>query len=155
MHRCDGLLIRKAKESDIPSLDKLNKEMHQHLADLYGIKDIEKEYFTEEDIPNVIVAEEDEKIVGYIVFNEKVKGDEWYGPHIYLEELAVTKQFRNRGIGRELIKRVLEVAERKNVNVVADTFFKNTVAIKFYEKNGFIPFSLILVRDNTNRFKKP
>ena len=79
-----------------------------------------------------IVAVEDRKFIGFavgtITYEEKGK--------IIL--IGVDKDYRNKGIGSKLLKRLLLIFSLKGVNEVElEVRVSNSDAIKFYEKRGF------------------
>ena len=79
-----------------------------------------------------IVAVEDRKFIGFavgtITYEEKGK--------IIL--IGVDKDYRNKGIGSKLLKRLLLIFSLKDINEVElEVRVSNSNAIKFYEKRGF------------------
>ncbi|MBI5148939.1 GNAT family N-acetyltransferase [Candidatus Pacearchaeota archaeon] len=105
-------------------------------------EDIGKEYL--EDMVNEVdrvvegkqdglVLKEGKEILGYISWQRKIKT-------IYLETIAVKKEFQRKGYGRILVSSFLEHATRKNpdievLNVITDADAKK--AISFYQSCGF------------------
>ena len=96
----------------------------------------------------VLVAEEDENVLGYIAFGVDKVRSEIYGflwGHII--SLAVDPDYHGRGIGSELIAAGLDWLKNKGVKcaeVLTDQ--NNIAAIRAYEKNNFrvIYSSLVL-----------
>jgi len=137
-------IIRWANKKDIPAINSLTKEMHKLLGKLVGLrfsdKDLREEEVKISELKGIIVAEhKDDGVVGYISFDPKPSSDEWYGKHIYLNEIAVKKGFRGKGIGKELMNRFISICRRKKFNIKVDTLIKNKKTIEFYEKIGFKP----------------
>ena len=61
---------------------------------------------------------------------------------IFIEDLIVDENFRNRGIGKELLQNAINYADDKACDVVELTsYIDNEKAHKFYENNGFIRHS--------------
>jgi len=98
----------------------------------------------------VFVAKNDEIIVGYIAggladapAHRKLRG------HLAeLENMFVEDEFRSRGVGSMLIEAFLDWCKKnkcERVKVVASA--SNMDGIKFYERNDFKPFELILEKD--------
>lgn len=55
-----------------------------------------------------------------------------------LQKIYVLREFMGRGIGRPLLRAVLEYAEERAVTAVwLDVLEENTRAIRFYEREGF------------------
>ncbi len=83
-----------------------------------------------------LVAEENEKIVGYVIGMKKglkeKKEEESKGGLI--ASIAVLPNFRRKGIGTSLMEKMMEKMEEVKVQVRKS----NRAAIKFYKKLGFI-----------------
>ena len=140
-------IIRLANKKDIPAINSLTKEMHKLLGKLVGLrfsdKDLRDEEVKTSELKGILVAEhKGAGVVGYISFNPKPSFDEWYGKHIYLNEIAVKKGFRGEGIGKELMNRFISICKRKKVNIKVDTLIKNKKTIEFYEEMGFKPLMI-------------
>jgi ribosomal protein S18 acetylase RimI-like enzyme len=77
------------------------------------------------------VAVMDGRVVGYVQA-------EVHGSMTVIEDIAVNKKFQGIGVGRKLMREVLQVLKRKNVGLVfADVHYKGASAIPFYYKFGF------------------
>lgn len=81
-----------------------------------------------------LVAEIDNKIVGYILLSKiKIKGDDaQQTTALALAPVAVSKQFQNRGIGGSLIRKAHEVAKELNFGSVILLGHE-----KYYPKFGY------------------
>ncbi len=91
------------------------------------------------DRSSIAIAELNNKIVGYSVFNLnasepfKVK-ERW----CYISDLYVEKEYRRKGIGSELIKYIEEQAKQRDVKKIRLIIWKeNEPAMEFYRKNDF------------------
>lgn len=85
----------------------------------------------------LLVAEETAtgRIVGNAVFY--IAYGTWKGKMVYLDDLMVHEEYRQRGIGQQLMEAVWEVARQENANQVRwQVLDWNTPAIRFYEKLG-------------------
>ena len=83
------------------------------------------------------VAKDDDKSVGFIT------GFSYYA-EVTINNVVVRKEYRGKGIGTKLIRKVEEYFENKgfnNINLVTNDF----QAPKFYEKCGF---ELEFIREN-------
>ena len=93
----------------------------------------------------VIIAIEDENIIGYLAgtINEKCSYELLqYGE---INNMLVDNNYRGSGIGKQLINCFKEYCKSKNINnlkVVASA--KNLNAIEFYKKQGFKNFDITL-----------
>jgi len=57
----------------------------------------------------------------------------------HIGRMAVLKEYRNTGIGREILKEILNSAKKMNLNKVY--LHAQTIAIPFYEKQGFMTYT--------------
>lgn len=87
----------------------------------------------------MIVAEDDGKVVGYIVVGIDKSRSEIYGfKWGYIVSLAVDPEHQGRGIGSSLIRRGLDWLRDKKVKYVEVLTDQNNIAaIRAYEKNNF------------------
>ena len=77
---------------------------------------------------------DDEQLVGVVYVHRR---DE----HIYyIDDIVVTNEYRNKGIGSALLQYVEELAVKENIDSIElDVWSFNSKAIQFYEKNHFTP----------------
>jgi ribosomal protein S18 acetylase RimI-like enzyme len=87
----------------------------------------------------LIVAEENNKIVGYLLYKLdasypfKVK-EKW----AYISDLYVLPEYRRRGIGNALINQMEEIVKKSGIYKVRLLVWgENTNALEFYKKLGF------------------
>lgn len=129
--------LRKATKKDKEHIDQLFIEMLQSIytneeAVGYGNGYLDKFFSGGDDW--ICVAETDDKVVGYISI-EVHKAPELF---IYLDDLSVSVQFRNSGIGSALIREAVAFAEKINAKHIAlHVESSNSQAIKLYEQLGF------------------
>lgn len=158
------MLIRKAKKVDIESIHKLDRESTRYHkkfdADFYTIS--EKWWKIKKDSqlkaiksPTnlVLVAELDEKVVGYIWGYVETIMKNKIGK---IQELIVTSKQRGKGIGKELIKRMLDFfKERECVISEIEVFVENLPTIQVYEKAGFKKreYKMQLKLNKTTKFR--
>ncbi|MCK4745306.1 GNAT family N-acetyltransferase [Candidatus Parcubacteria bacterium] len=97
----------------------------------------------------VLIAYADNKIVGYLIGGLKeIKPSRLLSAFAELENMFVLENYRCKQIGSKLFKAFINWCKSKNVKrlrVVASAM--NICAIKFYKKNGFIEYDLILESD--------
>ncbi len=105
----------------------------------------------EQDIENIIVAEGEGNIVGFISFNEDVKNDHLIVkeiPVLYISDLVVRKDYRSHGIGKLLMQEVERIAKEKGIQYLKLTVFsKNSLADNFYKKYGFDDYEKIMIKE--------
>ena len=152
------LVIRETTKNDIPEILTLIRELaeyeklsHSVTADENLLKE---NLFGKNKYAEVVFAEYDGKLAGQALFFynfSTFKGK----PGIYLEDLYVRPAFRKKGIGKELLKYLIELAKVKNCGriewVVLDW---NQSAIDFYKSIGAEPMNdWIVFRLNEDTFK--
>ncbi|MCR1816334.1 GNAT family N-acetyltransferase [Aliarcobacter butzleri] len=119
-------MIRKLDKNDINQLLQIWLEVNIKTHDF-----IVKEYWEEqydnvkELLPNseIYVYEENEKIVAFVGLIEN-----------YIAGIFVSFSFQSKGIGKKLLNYIKEFKKELSLNV----YVKNTSAIKFYQREGFI-----------------
>lgn len=125
-------ILVKASKKDIPRLIKYKK----NIIYMYS-KDLSKE--EKEKIDDYIFNSVNESLKDYlnIVINDKIIGsilitDLKEGK--LLDEIYLEKEFRNTGIGTDIIRKMLE----KNKNIYLWVYKENEKAISLYNRLGFI-----------------
>ena len=131
--------IREARPSDMEAVLKLITELAVFEKEPDAVKitvnDLIENGFKEHPTFYIYLAEMDNTIVGMALFYHRFST--WKGASLHLEDLIVTKQHRQKGIGKALYDSVLNFALENNINrvewVVLDW---NKVAIDFYKSTG-------------------
>ena len=77
-----------------------------------------------EDYYNIII---DDKIIGSILLKDMPQGK-------LIDEIYIEKEFRNNGIGTDIIRKMLE----NNRNIYLWVYKENKKAISLYNRLGFI-----------------
>ncbi|MCW4020657.1 MAG: GNAT family N-acetyltransferase [Candidatus Bathyarchaeota archaeon] len=140
-----NLRVRRATPQDSEELVKLADELIR-IDDFSNRNVMLKKSFQD---PNcgIYVAEVDDMIAGFIevrVFPDFVEGT----PIAIIQNLIVKKDYRQVGIGSNLIKRAVEEAEKKKASEIhVWTEFDNKQAIRFYVKHGFRKRALLLEKE--------
>jgi len=120
--------IRRAEDKDIKQCVELSQIKEFEMP---GAVFPDEEYFNESLSKVFLVAEEGEKIVGFILgFNLTIKD-------VYLDLLVVKNKFRSKGVGKKLIEKFREELKLKEVKeyfLIAPKF--NNKTISFYENLG-------------------
>jgi len=142
-------MIRKAelkdKEEIIGLLNQVLDIHHNVRPDLF--KKNARKYTGEQltDILNnpekpVFVYETDNKVAGYAFcisqrhINDNILTDI---KTLYIDDLCVSKEYRGKGIGKELYYYVLDYARKNDFyNLTLNVWYDNTSALKFYENLG-------------------
>ena len=154
------LNIRKAKKSDIDDILVLADQLRKAEVPLDKTKNLKEDSFRTERYREIqlkhisarkklfLVAESDEKIVGY-VNGYIVRNAEMYykEPVAYLDCLCVSKTYRKRGIGKNLIDEFCKIVKEKGARYVKLNAFENNIpAVNLYKKEGFEEYSVYYMK---------
>ncbi len=120
------MIIRKASLSDESQIKKLLKSIPGVWQELWRENVVEIVLCSSE--ANVLVAEENETIIGFASFHD-------CGFRAYLSELVVAKSEQNKRIGLELLQEGERILCAQGSHLVIGDIFPP--AIGFYEKNGW------------------
>lgn len=139
------IFIRTADKKDVPVIFSLIKELaeYEKLSDQISTseKQLRETLFGDERFVEVLIAEYDEKTVGYALFFKNFST--FLGkPGIYLEDLYVKPEMRGKGIGKALLDRIISTAKERNYGRVEWSVLDwNESAIDFYLKIGAKPLN--------------
>ena len=122
----------KASKKDIPRLIQYKKDIiymyskdlaedERNKIDEYVITSVNEMF---KDYYNIII---DDKIIGSILLKDMPQGK-------LLDEIYLEKDFRNTGIGTDIIRKML----KKNRNIYLWVYKENKKAISLYKRLGFI-----------------
>ena len=136
--------VRKATKNDMPSVLKLINELAVYEREPDAVEvtvaDLERDGFGDQPLFNCFVAQAEDKIVGMALFYNRYST--WKGKTIHLEDLIVSEDYRGKGIGMQLYKKVMQFALEEKIKrvewVVLDW---NTPAVNFYKNTGASVFS--------------
>ena len=93
----------------------------------------------------VLIAEEDRKLVGFILVHIANTIMRHKKKIAVLEYLYVEENMREKGVGTKLLDEVKKMLRRKKISrLKVPVFSANINAISFYKKNGFDDFTSIL-----------
>ncbi len=136
----DSPLIRTARPDDIPALLGMIRELadFENLSDqvVATEADYQESLFGEKPAAEALIVEADGEIIGYAIFFRTFST--FIGKAgLWLEDLYVKPQFRNKGIGKKLLQSGAEIARKEKAGryewCVLDW---NKNAIELYEKAG-------------------
>ena len=87
----------------------------------------------------VLVALEKGRVVGYVMAMIRKSSPAWkrekYG---YIEEMAVTADYRRHGIGTQMLDKILDWFKSENLDMIElSVAAKNKVGYSFWKKHGF------------------
>lgn len=130
-------ITRLASESDVDSIFKLIQELAifekaEHEL-VNNPTQLLKDGFSENPAYICIVAEDNNKIIGMSFLY--IRYSTWKGKVLYLEDLIVAEQYRNKGIGTLLMNSTIEFAQNQGFNRIQwQVLDWNLSAINFYKK---------------------
>jgi GNAT superfamily N-acetyltransferase len=147
------MIIRRAQAKDLQKILELNQKLFTYeirYGDTYNqnwtYSEKGKSYFANR-LKNgiLLIAEENKEIVGYLCAYTSPYSFRSINPITELENMFVLEEYRNQKIGSQLIERLIKEAKlvgskRLKVGVL----FKNSKAINFYLKQGFVKHEIIL-----------
>lgn len=97
----------------------------------------------------LLVAERDGELIGYALVSINEGAPTWDvgDPTAEIETLSVLESERGRGVGRALTEAAVEAARAAGARSVAvGVAHTNLDAIRFYEREGFDPFYVLMLR---------
>ncbi|UXD21511.1 30S ribosomal protein S18 [Ignicoccus pacificus DSM 13166] len=134
--------IRYATERDLPQVVLINRK---ELPENYPYSFFEYILFTNPKF--FYVAEINGKIVGYLMAQKEGRGRILLNPipeitkeepTIHLLSIAVLKKYQGKGIGSQLVKKLIEEALKEGIRYIyLEVRVSNERAQKLYEKHGF------------------
>lgn len=138
----DGILIRQAMETDLPSIIRLQqawadeKNTHGYVPDDPDqIQNRLGGYF--------LVAESDDRILGFIAgsvhVNNNVTVIPMGSPYLEIDDLYVIPSFRGQGVGSQLVDHLLSHTKERGLDYASlYSAAKDTHAsLRFYERHQF------------------
>ena len=136
-------MIRAAVRSDVPALHALIRELarfekleHEHVG---SEKDLAEHLFGARPYCETIVAEDEERVVGFALFFHNYSTF-LARPGMYLEDLFVVPDRRRRGYGRDLLRAVARIAVDRGCGRFEWSVLRwNEPAIRFYRSVGAEP----------------
>ncbi len=148
----NNVTIRRAIKEDYKDVKKLMQSVqnlhHSKRSDIHKDSEIFKEDEYQKNMESITVAEINNNVIGAIMYFIKEKLENNYTHYrkvLFIDALVVDPKFRNYGIGKTLIKEIERIARENNcTSVELNVWAFNENAIKFYEKIGMKPKTMIL-----------
>jgi GNAT superfamily N-acetyltransferase len=131
--------IRHATVDDVALLRTMIRELAEYERELDMVAiteaDLARDGFGAHPKFRALIAEWEKQPAGYALFFGYYST--WAGPGLFLEDLFVREHFRSRGIGKELLAAVAQIAVRENCyGVHWEVLDWNERAIEFYRSLG-------------------
>ena len=136
-------MIRPATPADVPLILQLIRELAEYEKLSHEVRATEAQLhatlFVPHPVAEVVIAEHNEKAVGFAVFFASYST--WEGrPGLYLEDLFVRPEARGLGIGRQLLEYLARLTvERGWARLEWRVLDWNEPSIAFYKKLGAEP----------------
>lgn len=146
--------IKQVKRNDVDQLQKICRQTFYETFSADNTEENISKYLVEEFSTAKLTEElgdknaefyfaiQDKNIIGYLKINigqsqTELKDDR----ALEIERIYVLKDFQGRNVGQFLFNKAIQIAvQRKADYVWLGVWEKNTGAIKFYKKNGFVAF---------------
>ena len=150
--------IRKANPDDIPTLSRLNVAVQRLHAegqpDFFKMPEDENfaipffEMIMTNENTHIFILEDEGEALGYIVMRV-IRREEnpfmYARQQLYIDQITVESEQQGKGYGAALLEKSMALAEKLGLNrVVLDTWHFNTSAHRFFEKQGFETFELMM-----------
>ena len=121
------LTIRRMKESDIPEVARLEKEI---FPDPWSEGAISETFEQEQTL--LLVAYEDRKLIGYLILYFVLEEGE-------IARIAVIPECRRQGLGARMLLELEDLCEDNGITkLLLDVRESNETAISFYTSYGFV-----------------
>jgi ribosomal protein S18 acetylase RimI-like enzyme len=126
--------IRKATRKDKKQYMKTQKEAFPTIDSKRDSKFFDEKIKKKE----IFILEVDKEYAGHICFGWHKYNPPFAGS-IFIEEFAIKKKFRGRGLGIKLMEQIVKFCKKKKIAeiILGTGDFRGNKAIKFYEKQGF------------------
>jgi ribosomal protein S18 acetylase RimI-like enzyme len=154
-------VIRRGRADEIDRLAPLWRALRDHHATLPSmppVRTLEDSWehrkgqyldWLSRDGYTLLVAERGDQLIGYAMVSINDGAATWDvgDPAAEIETLSVLESERGRGVGRALAEAAAEVAREAGARAVGvGVAHTNAEAIRFYEREGFEPFYVLMLR---------
>jgi ribosomal protein S18 acetylase RimI-like enzyme len=136
------MIIRKAKSGDLKDIAEIYRKAYSESPyyEKWNRKMALERVRDELEDGKIYVAEVEKKIAGFIAFSTY----EWFdGRWGYIDDFAMLKEYRGRGIGKMLMKKVEDDLRKTGVRTIDLRVHRKAKAFNMYKKlkykeNGYI-----------------
>ena len=126
--------LRAASPADVPAIVVIERLSFVHAGERFRRRRIS--YLTTNPRAIVFVAQENEEVLGWTAGLVWTRGKEPWG-RIYA--LAVRPKARGRKLGRKLLQKMIDTLRQRGAGkIFLEVGDENPVAIRLYERNGFV-----------------
>lgn len=139
-----------AYQKDIPELIELLNDLFtqdiEFVPDSLKQKSGLEAIITNPEIGEILAIKDDDRIVGMISLLYSIS-TALGGKVAILEDMIIHKDYRQMGLGKELLCQAIDFAKERNcLRLTLLTDFNNEVAIQFYQQFGFKKSEMIPMR---------
>jgi len=151
----ENIAIERATLQDVQKLQEIGKttfgstfaelntkeNMQKYLQHNFSIDKLTEELSNKDS--QIYFAVSDAGVIGYLKINLNDAQTEKLGNEaVEIERIYVLNEYHGKKIGQLLYQKAIEIAHQLNAGYVwLGVWEENQRAIRFYEKNGFVPFS--------------
>jgi len=132
-----SFIIRKGELNDLAQVLELIQELsviEYKIESEITIYDLIRDGFSNKEYFNLFVAELGEEIIGFSIYHTAYSR---YGKSMIIEEVFVTKAYKNKGIGLSLFSKNLEYANDKKIKQLEWAYNEGFPSLKLlYERAG-------------------
>lgn len=141
------MIIREAKQEDIPSLAKVAQDTYKNTFTDLSSEEMQKALKTRDEAyfqqalhtQTILVAIEDTQVVGFIQFGavtyDSIKATD---EDIELNKIYIDQDHQGKGLGKALMNAMMKHPRLKTItNIYLDVYNTNEKAIGLYKKYGF------------------
>lgn len=120
--------------------DNTEADMQQYLDEKFNLSALQSELANPDSL--FFIAWENETAIGYMKLNTGAAQTELQETtSLEIERIYVRNAYHGKKVGQLLYDKAFEVAREKNkTSLWLGVWEENHKAIRFYEKNGFVPF---------------
>lgn len=140
-------ILEKAEKKDSGRINELFIEMLQTIYNtdqVNGYSEGDLDRFFDGRDEWISIAINEDKIIAFLSIEVHHEDEEY----IYLDDLSVTAQYRNNGIGTKLIQNAEAYAKEIHINTICFHVEKsNTAAFRLYQRLGYE-----IYKDQANRY---
>lgn len=131
------ITVRRARKEDCPRMLELVHELAAYEKApqevVVSLEHFQESGFGDKPIYWAFVAEADNYVVAFALYY--IRFSTWKGQRMYLEDILVTENWRNKGIGQLLMDQLIIEAKEKKLNGITwQVLDWNEPAIRFYKK---------------------
>lgn len=132
-----NIILKEPKYNDVYSLRKCNKDclpVYYPYGYYNNLIDSNKHI--------IIVAKHEEEVIGYII------GEASYeiADRFHIISFGILEKYRKNKLGTTLMNKITYLAQKRYFNIKKISLYvmsSNEIAIKFYEKNGFVKYKIL------------